>query len=215
MFTGVIECTGEIISLSKKTRAYELKLSSRNIASSMKLGESLSVNGICLTVTKVISDEITLEIMPETLGRTNLGGLKAKNAVNLERALRVNGRIDGHFVTGHVDATGILTSRRTRGQDVVLEVGLPIEFLRYIVSKSSVALDGVSLTVSAVKSSSFEVSLIPYTLDNCTLGTKKTGDILNVECDILAKYIEKLYMGKGSSQGSLLSESFLKEHGFI
>ncbi|MBL7084881.1 MAG: riboflavin synthase, partial [Candidatus Omnitrophica bacterium] len=173
------------------------------------------VNGICLTVVEIERDLLCLEIMQETFARTNLGLLRREDKVNLEQALRVDGRLDGHFVTGHIDGTGVINRRQRRGPDIVMQIQASEEILRYVVLKGSVALEGVSLTVSALDKDSLSVNLIPYTLKNTTLGLKKEQDVLNIECDILAKYIDRSLLFKGRSSDSNLSSSFLREHGFI
>ena len=215
MFTGIIEELGTVKSLAKKGPISKLQILAPQIARDAQLGQSICVNGICLTVVEIERDLLCLEIMQETFARTNLGLLRREDKVNLEQALRVDGRLDGHFVTGHIDGTGVINRRQRRGPDIVMQIQASEEILRYVVLKGSVALEGVSLTVSALDKDSLSVNLIPYTLKNTTLGLKKEQDVLNIECDILAKYIDRSLLFKGRSSDSNLSSSFLREHGFI
>ena len=215
MFSGIIEELGEGRSLDKKGPISKLQILAPNIAPDARAGQSVCVNGACLTVVKIEKDLLCLEIMQETLRRTNLGLLKQKDRVNLERALRVDGRLDGHFLSGHIDGTGIIRKREIKGGDLVIEVEVALkQILRYIVLKGSVALDGVSLTVSTLENGIFGVNIIPYTIDNTTLGFKKEGDMVNIECDILAKYMDRFISRNNQSSASNVTLSLLKKHGF-
>ncbi len=191
MFTGIIEELGTVRSLESAGGIFRLEISASGIARDIRAGESVCVNGACLTIVRIKQERICFEIMPETFKTTNLGLLERADKVNLERALPVNGRMDGHFVTGHIDGTGTIAQRRSAGGDVAMKIETSGQILRYIVFKGAVALDGVSLTVSARETNSFTVSLIPYTLEHSTLGLKQKGGLVNIECDILAKYIER------------------------
>lgn len=216
MFSGIIEELGIVKSLDKTGAISKLCVWAPKIGPGSQPGESVCVNGACLTIVETKKDSLIFEIMQETLKRTSLGLLKKKDNVNLERALKVEGRIDGHFVTGHIDATATISKQERKGGDIVMEIEPALEqILRYVVLKGSVALDGVSLTVSAQKANSFCVSLIPYTLKNTTLGLKKAGNLVNIECDILAKYTDRLLSSKRQTSASNVTSSFLKEHGFI
>ena len=216
MFSGIIEELGTIRSLDSSGAVSKLKIHASKIGPGSQPGESVCVNGVCLTIVETKKDSLIFEIMQETLKRTSLGLLKKKDTVNLERALKVEGRIDGHFVTGHIDGTGTISKQERKGGDIVMEIETALEqILPYVALKGSVALDGVSLTVSAQKANSFCVSLIPYTLKNTTLGLKKAGNTVNIECDILAKYTDRLLSLKRQSSASNVTSSFLKEHGFI
>ena len=216
MFSGIIEELGTVISLDNTGAVSKLKIRAPKIGPGGQPGESVCVNGACLTIVEAEKDLLVFEIMQETLKRTSLGLLKKKDNVNLERALKVEGRIDGHFVTGHIDATATISKQKRKGGDIVMEIETALEeILRYVVLKGSVALDGVSLTVSAQKANSFCVSLIPYTLKNTTLGLKKAGNLVNIECDILAKYTDRLLSSNRQTSASNVTSSFLKEQGFI
>ncbi len=215
MFTGIIEELGSVKSLEKTSAISKLLIFAPKIAPDTYLGQSICVNGSCLSVVEIEKDLLVFEIMQETLKRTNLGFLKDNDKVNLERALKVSGRIDGHFVSGHTDGTGIVRKRQRKGGDIAIEIETAEPILRYIVLKGSVALDGVSLTVSALEGGTFAVGLIPYTLKNTILGLKKERDIVNIECDILAKYIKKFLSQDKQSSTSKITSSFLKKQGFI
>lgn len=213
MFTGIIEELGTVRSLEKGGAITRIRVFTPGIAPDARLGQSVSVNGVCLTVVEKGKDLLSFEVMRETCKRTNLGALKPGEKVNLERALKADARLDGHFVTGHIDGTGRIAKRYNRDGDTVFEMEAGTEMLRQMVLKGSVALDGISLTVSGLKTSSFCVSLIPYTLQNTTLALKRAGHRVNIECDILAKYAGKLLSQNGQSSSNL-SVNFLRKHGF-
>lgn len=174
----------------------------------VQIGDSIAVNGVCLTATTDKKD-IIFDVSPETMRSTNLGELKVNQKVNLERALRLSDRLGGHMVTGHVDAVGKIRERRPEGEYTFYTFEAPSEILKYIVKKGSVAIDGISLTVTGLDSSSFSVAIIPHTLTATNLGDKKKGDTVNIEIDIIGKYVEKLLGNAGNKKdlGSLLKES--------
>lgn len=210
----MIEELGIVCSLDRSDAISKLQVLAPQIAQTTQVGQSICVNGICLTVVAIERQLLCFEVMPETIKRTNLSLLKKTDKVNLEQALRSDGRIDGHFVTGHIDGTGTISKREIKSADTIMTVKSAPHLLRYIVLKGSLALDGVSLTVSAQKegTDSFCVNLIPYTLKNTTLGFKQEADLVNIECDILAKYTESS-LSKGAA--SPITRSFLREHGFV
>ncbi|MBL7085310.1 MAG: riboflavin synthase [Candidatus Omnitrophica bacterium] len=215
MFTGIIEELGTVKSLNRKGAISKLQILAPKISRDTQAGQSICLNGACLTVVEIERESLCFEVMHQTLKRTNLGLLKQESKVNLERAIKVDGRLDGHFVSGHIDATGMVSRKQNKGGDMVMEIDGSEEVLRHIVLRGSVALDGVSLTVSGLKNTTFCVNLTPYTLANTTIGLKKEGDIVNIECDLLAKYIDKhLFQNKHSSVPPV-TFSLLKEHGFI
>lgn len=214
MFSGIIEELGIVRSLEKTGSIYKLQVLAPMVAGSSQPGQSICVNGVCLTVVKIEKGLLWFEIIQETIRCTNLGLLRRENRINLERALRVDGRYSGHFVTGHIDGIGTITKVLHRGQQMTMEVKAPDKILGYMVLKGPVALDGVSLTISALRENSFQVNLIPYTLKNTTLGLKKEAAVVNIECDILAKYMEKIHSLNKHPSASI-SSSFLKEQGFI
>ncbi len=206
MFTGIIEEVGWI----KSTGQGKLVISAQKVLEGTKLGDSIAVNGVCLTVTAIGNRTFSFEVMPETLRRTNLGTMLSGDGVNLERAVAASGRFGGHFVQGHVDGTGKILSLLPEGGAVIMKVSVPPQIARYSVEKGFIAVDGVSLTVIGYDAESFSVSLVAYTRKNTTLGDKRASDLVNLEVDIIAKYVERL-AGKGRSGITL---EFLAEHGF-
>lgn len=216
MFTGIVEELGRLKSITHGRVSARLTIECSKILDDINLGDSIAVNGICLTVTEVESKCFAADVMPETLRSTNLGSLKPSESVNLERALSLSGRLGGHIVTGHIDGTGIVTGKEKEDNSIWLTVQVPDSILRYIVKKGSVAVNGVSLTVAALDDSSFKVSLIPLTGSSTVLGGIKIGDIVNIECDILGKYIERLTNMQPEAKGmkSGLSYEFLRQNGF-
>ena len=205
MFTGIVEEVGNV----KSVGSGKLTVSASAVLEATRLGDSMAVNGACLTVSGKDSTSFSVDVMPETLKRTNLGQLHPGSSVNLERALMVGGRVGGHLVQGHVDATGRVVSLVREGGAVMAKLAAPPEVLRYVVEKGFIAADGVSLTVVGYDQSSFSVSLVGYTLNNTVLGSRKVGDQVNLEVDIIAKYVEKLREGRGG-----VTLDFLSDHGF-
>jgi riboflavin synthase len=196
VFTGSIEEVGEVVDVEHRGDSAVLRLSAARIADDLVHGASIAVNGVCLTVigwaADSVSTRIDFDVMAETLKRSVIGELRAGSRVNLERAARVDSRLDGHIVQGHVDGTGVVVSRTPGDAWDAVRVGLPLELARYVAEKGSIAVDGVSLTVTAVGADWFEVGLIPETLRATTLGAKQPGDPVNLEVDVLAKYVERL-----------------------
>jgi riboflavin synthase len=192
MFTGIVEELGEVESLTDLGDSVRLRLRGPLVVEDAGHGDSIAVNGVCLTVVDASVESFTADVMRETLDRSSLGALRPGDPVNLERSLRVDGRLGGHVVQGHVDGTGSILARTASEHWEVLRVSLPADLTRYVVLKGSIAVDGVSLTVSAVDDMAFEVSLIPSTLALTTLGRKSVGDDVNLEVDVLAKYVERL-----------------------
>jgi len=195
MFTGIIEETGVIEKIRPATRAIELVVRARVCARRLTAGDSVAVNGCCLTVVKLVSRSkeklIQFDLLRETWDRTNLRFARAGSLVNLERSLPANGRLGGHFVTGHIDATGKIIHWERAGRDYVLEIAAPREVMRYVVFKGSIAVDGISLTVTAVTKTGFRTWIIPHTYEGTALRERRTGDAVNLEADLLGKYTEK------------------------
>src|SRR5574344_606271 len=225
MFTGIVEEIGKVVSVSRGGAGCGIKiavLTSSRISNSffcgLRIGDSIAVNGVCLTVTAFDDCSFCADVMPETLRSSTLGALKCNDSVNLERALLVGnllndqigmpananvaGRLNGHIVTGHIDGTGVITSMRDEGNAVVVSVRAAAEILKYVVMKGSVALDGTSLTVCKLHGNEFSVSLIPETRRRTVLGVKRVGDSVNIECDILGKYVERFLCGSASECSS-------------
>ena len=192
MFTGIVEELGELVDREDLADAARLVIQGPTVTSDARHGDSIAVNGVCLTVTDLGADTFTVDVMAETLRRTCLGELTPGSPVNLERALAVGDRLGGHIVQGHVDGTGTILARQPGDRWEVVTISLPGELARYVVEKGSITVDGVSLTIAGLDDASFQVSLIPTTLALTTLGTKQVGDLVNLEVDVLAKYVERL-----------------------
>ena len=207
MFTGIIEEVGRVTAVSSG----KLAIAATEVLRGMEPGGSISVNGVCLTGTEFGGSSFSVDIMTETLNRTNLGLLRAGDGVNLERPLTMEKFLGGHLVQGHIDDTGRIASVTQQGETTLVRVEAPPEVMRYIVEKGFIAVDGISLTVVNIDAASFTISVVNYTLENTVLGNRNTGDIVNLEVDIIAKYVER-FNKKGDSGITL---DFLKEHGFI
>jgi len=207
MFTGIVEEIGTV----KHIGPGHLAIRAEKVLEDMKSGDSIAVNGVCLTVTAMDGDSFTADIMPETVRRTNIGRLHYGDRVNIERAMPVGGRFGGHFVQGHIDDVGRVISTKPEKEAVIVRISVPAELKRYIVDKGFIAVDGASLTVVEHDDFSFTVSLVEYTRTHTTLGKIKPGGIVNLEVDIIAKYIEKL--SRGDNQGAIIN--FLNEDDFI
>lgn len=191
MFTGIIEEIGKVKSLKRNSKESRLIIGATKILEDVHIGDSIAVNGVCLTVVSFSSGEFTVDVMNETFMRSSLGNLKIGEEVNLERAMAANGRFGGHIVSGHIDGTGRIKAAFDDGNAKWYEINVGSELLEGIVMKGSVAIDGISLTVAKVTSSSFAVSIIPHTLDATILRGKRAGDIVNIETDMIGKYIKQ------------------------
>lgn len=215
MFTGIVEELGYIRGVRQGAHSSVLSIGAQSILGDLKVGDSVAVNGVCLTATRVEDGGFTADVMHETLTRSSLGNLRTGSRVNLERAMAANGRFGGHIVSGHIDGTGTITSLRRDDNAIWYTVTTPPELLRYIVEKGSIAIDGISLTVAAVGESWFSISAIPHTVSVTTLGERREGDVVNLESDIIGKYIEKLLCPQAPPQAShSITMEFLQKHGF-
>jgi riboflavin synthase len=213
MFTGIIEEIGTIKLVRKAGRSSDIAISAMKILEDIKVGDSINTDGVCLTVTSFTTDHFSADIMPESMDRSSFRTIKSGHKVNLERSVRLNDRLGGHIVSGHIDDTGTIVQIRKDENAVLLTISAEKKELKYIVEKGSVAINGVSLTVVGVDTNSFSVSIIPHTQIVTSLLSKTTGDIVNIECDIIAKYIEKFtYENKGAGK---LDMNFLAEQGFL
>lgn len=195
MFTGLIEELGKVKSLTVAGESYRLSIVAKKVLQDLAIGDSVAVNGACLTVVTKTDNAFTVDVMPETARRTVIGALHVGEGVNLERTLRFGDRLEGHLVAGHVEGVGRILHRQEDGNAVVFRIGCEKSLTHYIIEKGSVAVDGISLTVTAVEENSFSVSVIPHTAAVTTLGFKRVGDKVNVETDLIGKYIEK-FVGK-------------------
>ena len=221
MFTGLVEEVGQIRRIGRKGEALVLNIGASVVLEDLKIGDSVAVNGVCLTATTLEGGGFTADVMPETYRHTNLSQLQSGSKVNLERAMLSGGRFGGHIVQGHVDGTGVIV-RITRDQNAVVFEIRPddSELFKFLIPKGSVTVDGISLTVVQATSGSFTVSIIPHTIGETVLHVKKPGDTVNIECDILGKYVDHLLQyGKGHAETPTrkprsMSEEFLSNHGF-
>ncbi len=215
MFTGIIETVGTVRTFVRQPSGARLTVAAATIAESARLGDSLAVDGACLTVAALAGDAVVCDLSAETLSRTTLGALRVGARVNLERPLRLGDRVGGHLVSGHVDALGHLVSRVPEGEGAVYRIRFPEALAPFLVPKGSVAVDGISLTVAALAGHHFDVAVIPYTLRGTTLADKRVGAPLNLEADLIGKYVARLTAGRtvGAPAGDLTLTA-LKEHGF-
>ncbi|MBY0147240.1 riboflavin synthase [Neobacillus niacini] len=219
MFTGIIEELGVVANIQRSGESFVLTIDAKKILKDVHLGDSISVNGVCLTVTSFSGNQFTVDVMPETVKASSLQSLKRGAKVNLERAMAAGGRFGGHFVSGHIDGTGVIKSKKQIENAVYYEIEAPPEILRYIIERGSVAVDGTSLTVFGVTDESFTLSLIPHTLSESIIGLKESGDIVNLECDMIGKYVGHFLMSSQNNHKSKspsgISASFLEENGFL
>ncbi|MBA7525551.1 Riboflavin synthase [subsurface metagenome] len=207
MFTGIIQEVGRVTS----AQSGKVAIAAGDVLRGLELGGSIAVNGVCLTITNFNTNSFSVDIMSETLERTNLGLLRVGDRVNLERPLALGGELGGHLVQGHVDDTGRVASIKRSGEAIIIRFEAPPEMMRYVVEKGFIAVDGVSLTVVAKDASSFQVSVVDYTQEHTTLGNRQVGDLVNLEVDVIAKYVEQLSQARNTG----ITVDFLQEHGFL
>ena len=209
MFTGIIEEIGTITSIQRKPHSLALSIRARKVLDDVKRGDSISVNGVCLTVSSFTSEMFVVDVIPETFKSTTLADLSPNSKVNLERAMAANGRFGGHFVSGHVDGIGIIRSVKKEANAITKQIELAPDLMKYMMLKGSVAVDGTSLTVFQVDRTSISISLIPTTQYDSLIGDKGVGQKVNIECDLLAKYTERI-----QASNSAISKEWLQEQGF-
>lgn len=219
MFTGIIEEIGKVKSIERHANSIRLTVSAKKIMSDIHLGDSISTNGICLTVTTFTNDSFTVDVMPETMMTTNFKNLKVNDEVNLERALSVSGRLGGHIVSGHIDGIGTIIKKHNDDKAIRMSFATSPSILELIVKKGSIAIDGISLTVTDVDMTSFSVSIIEHTQGETTLTSKKIGDTVNLENDLIGKYVQKLFVGtrpitSENQYNKGISLDFLESNGF-
>lgn len=212
MFTGIVEEIGTIERVVPGAKSSRLVIAASKVLEGTRVGDSICTSGVCLTVTEKTPHTFTADVMAETMRRTKFASLKPGSPVNLERALRLDSRLGGHIVSGHIDGTGTITGMQREDNAVWLTVSAEPQILRYMIEKGSVTIDGVSLTLAAVREQDFQVSVIPHTGAETTLLMQRPGDLVNLECDLIGKYVEKLCSPTVTQ--SAISESFLREHGF-
>ncbi|MCL6571579.1 MAG: riboflavin synthase [Bacillus sp. (in: Bacteria)] len=218
MFTGIIEEIGVVSNIQRTGASFVLAIEAKKIIKDIHLGDSIAVNGVCLTVTSFSGKQFTVDVMPETVNATSLNMVGRGSKVNLERAMAAGGRFGGHFVSGHIDGTGVIKSKKSFKNAVYYEIEAERELLRNVILKGSVAVDGTSLTVFGVTETSFTLSLIPHSLLETILGLKGSGDIVNLECDMIGKYvghfIKNLTSDNKQKSKTTITAKFLEENGF-
>ncbi|MFW5647779.1 MAG: riboflavin synthase [Candidatus Alkaliphilus sp. MAG34] len=216
MFTGLVEEIGTVESIKKGPKSATITIKAKKIPRDIKLGDSVATNGVCLTVTSFDSDSLEVDVMAETMRRSNLNNLSSGSKVNLERALKLGDRLGGHIVSGHIDGTGTIKDFQREDNAVWVSITAPPDILKYVINKGSIAVDGISLTVAYVDDRCFKVSIIPFTGDETTLLGKNIGDEVNLEVDMIGKYVEKLLsFREDGPPNSNIDMSFLSEHGFL
>lgn len=209
MFTGIVEEVGSISSVQAKPQAMTLKIACSRILEDMKRGDSISINGVCLTVSAFTASTFTVDVIPETVKSSTISGLKIRSRVNLERAMPANGRFGGHFVSGHIDGVGIIRAEKKEANAITKTIELEPHLMKYMMLKGSIAVDGTSLTIFGVGHNTVTISLIPTTQQDSLLGEKGIGARVNIECDLLAKYTERIQTAEPK-----MTKSWLSEHGF-
>lgn len=214
MFTGIVEETGTVKNIVRGRESAVITIYAEKVLEDTNIGDSIAVNGVCLTVTAIDAKSFTADVMHETLNRSSLAHITSKSRVNLERAMRADGRFGGHIAAGHVDGTGKITRIMRDGAAVWYTIQADEKILRYIVEKGSVAIDGISLTVAGVSPGDFSVSIIPHTADNTILADRTEGSIVNIETDIIGKYVEKLMRPADNQAKSTITKELLSRCGF-
>ncbi|XJZ28828.1 riboflavin synthase [Bacillota bacterium Lsc_1132] len=217
MFTGIIEEIGTVEGVQQSGESFVLTIKAKKVLGDVQLGDSIAVNGVCLTVTRFSKDQFSVDVMPETVKATSLKTVKRGSPVNLERAMAAGGRFGGHFLSGHVDGIGVISSKKPFENAVYYEIEADPGLLKHIILKGSIAVDGTSLTVFGVTENSFTISLIPHTMKETILGTKGPGEIVNLETDMIGKYVSHFLSGLTNTVGTRntrITEQFLEENGF-
>ena len=220
MFTGIIEGQGTITGILPTSQGKRLTIDADFMLDQTKTGDSIAVSGACLTVVAIDGKRFKVDMSPETLTKTTLGKAKIGNRVNLERALRLSGRIDGHLVSGHIDGMGIVKNKQNIGNAIIITIGIPESLSRYMIKKGSVAVDGISLTINNCSRDSFDVSIIPHTAKLTTISFNKIGDLVNIETDMIGKYVERFvtnrqYSDREKETGKSIDMQFLAKTGFL
>jgi len=211
VFTGIIEEVGEIAAISSGVKSKKLEIKAEKVLKDLKIGDSMNINGACQTVIEVKQNSFVVQAVEETLKRTNLGRLKKGDRVNLERALKLSGRLGGHLLSGHIDCTAEIKSINSAGDSLIYEISFPLEYADLLMEKGSIAVEGISLTITELKKSSFVVSVIPFTLKMTDLKEKEVKDIVNLEFDLLGKYVKRILESKEKEE-SKINEEWLREN---
>ena len=214
MFSGIVEVLGDVRSMASGDSGARISIEAGALVEGVKLGDSIAINGACMTVVAFGNSMFEADISPESLRMTNLGDLKAGDKVNLEKALALGDRLGGHMVTGHIDGMGKIRDRKADGDSIWLTVEAPPDVMRYLVFKGSIAVDGISLTVATCDEDSFSIAIIPHTSEHTTLTAKRDGAVVNLEADLIGKYVEKLLLPHAQARAGGVSMDKLKEHGY-
>lgn len=212
MFTGIVEEMGKVTAMNQGTNSMKLTIQSNKILEDVQIGDSIAVNGVCLTVVSFTNNSFTVDVMPETMKATSIKSIKIGSLVNLERAMSANGRFGGHFVSGHVDGTGIIMRKHKRENAVYIDIKIDERLSKYCIPKGSIAIDGISLTIFGIEANKLTVSLIPHTYEITLLGIKKENDVVNIENDLLGKYV--IHQLERNSTANTITKDFLLQHGF-
>ncbi len=215
MFTGIIEALGSVSQIERASGGARLNVTTDMDMSSDRIGDSVAVNGICLTIVEITTNSFALDLSQETIGRTTFEEMKVGDKVNLERALKFSGRLGGHLVTGHIDGVGVVRRRTRSGASEVFEITAPSGMERYMIEKGSIAVDGISLTINSCQGRDFSVNIIPHTLSVTTLGLHMSGSRVNIEADVLGKYIERIMSGGKAGGSGDIDLELLAKHGFL
>lgn len=214
MFTGIVEEIGKISRIEKSAQSALITIAARKVLEDAEIGDSIAVNGVCLTVVSRSLDRFSADISAETLRSTNLGDLWIGSFVNLERSVRLADRLGGHLVQGHVDEVGEIIASHDEGNSTLMRISISDQSIRYVVHKGSITVDGVSLTIANLDRNSFEIALIPHTKSVTTFGQKRIGDKVNIEVDLIGRYVERLLNFQSADDDNRLNDQFLKEHGY-
>ena len=215
MFTGIVEELGEVKNIQRRSKAIILTIKAEKVLEDIQLGDSIATNGVCLTVTDFNDRQFEVDVTPETMRKSSLGNLSIKDQVNLERALKLNDRLGGHLVSGHIDGTGKISTKRQEDNAVLITITPEPELLKYIISEGSITVDGISLTVAQLDEKSFTVSIIPHTNQITTLSHKKVGDVVNLETDMIGKYVERMMEFEEEHENSDIDIKKLRDNGFL
>ncbi len=210
MFTGIVEEVGTVLSINKQSESAQISIKCKRILDGLKLGDSVAVNGVCLTIVDILNNSFKVDVSFETISKSNIGSLSINSRVNLERALKLSDRLSGHLVLGHVDSKHTISKIEKRGNFYILGVAIDSYVYKYCITKGSITIDGISLTINKVFKDYLELTIIPHTFENTNLMYKKIGNYVNIEVDVLGKYVEKMLGMKTS-----ITSDFLKENGFI
>ena len=215
MFTGIVEELGEVKNIQRRSKAIILTIKAEKVLEDIQLGDSIATNGVCLTVTDFNERQFEVDVTPETMRKSSLGNLSIKDEVNLERALKLSDRLGGHLVSGHIDGTGKISAKRQEDNAVLITITPKPELLKYIIAEGSITVDGISLTVAQLDDNSFTVSIIPHTNQITTLSHKKVGDIVNLETDMIGKYVERMMEFENEHENNDLDIKTLRDNGFL